>query len=107
VASLQTALYSAPRHDVTVYPIRSSIRKHGDRGLFLPDDDEVRHITALAKDKEVLVCDEDASGGTTVHRAMSSLRILLRRTDILGVVNLDSREKRELERQGEWWEKAY
>lgn len=107
VAALQTALYTARRHDVVVYPVRSSLRKHGDYDVHLPDADEIRHITKLAEDRTVVVHDEDASGGTTIQKAITGLRRLLWRTrpEILGVVNLDSRSPKEITKQGEWWEK--
>ncbi len=106
VAALQTALYSARRQDVTVYPIRSSIRKHGDRGLYLPDDDEYRRVTALTKNRHAIIHDEDASSGTTIEQAVVSLRRITSRTNILGVANADHRSDKERARQGEWWERV-
>jgi hypothetical protein len=86
VSSMVT--YGQLEGDNAFYPVRYSRRKRRDMYPALAEG-EVAHLRDLAKDRVVIVHDEDWSSGTTVDMAMLHLDEVLH-TETLGYVPVES-----------------
>lgn len=103
-AAAQTFLYRQRNHpDDQIYPVRFSMQKQWDNRPRVGPA-QIEHLSELARERTIVVYDEDAGGGATLAAAVYYFSHVLNQPDTLGMANLDFRSEAKVAEQGVHWE---
>jgi hypothetical protein len=109
LAGIQTALCykrELTSSDTLLYPVRLSRRKQQDRTPHVTAA-EMEWLRAEAKDRDVIIFDEDTATGESVARAVGTFAQRLPEAKrVIGIAGSDDRSEYTKRAQGEWWEKV-